>query len=93
MRKVERGEALGSVDFSILDLAVGQAFDNWEANHYQYVNGYVDEEHWQAVVREIEQYLGMFYVSKYWEENYQSYRDSFGAVVDSAIENRKEERD
>ena len=91
MRKVERGESLGSIDFSILDLAVSQMFDNWESNHFQYVNGYVDEEHWQANVREIDQLLGGFYVSEYWEENHQSYRDSFAAVVDSLIENRDAE--
>ena len=93
MRKVERGEALGSVDLSILDLAFSQMFDNWESNHFQYVNGYVDEEHWQANLREIEQLLGKFYVSEYWEDNNQSYRNSFAEVVDSLIENRNAERD
>ena len=93
MRKVEGGESLGNVDFSILDIAVSQMFDNWESNHFQYVNGYVDEEHWQANLREIEQLFGMFYVSEYWEENRRSYRDSFAVVVDSLIENRNTERD
>ena len=91
MRKVERGESLGSVDFSILDLAVSQMFDNWESNHFQYVNGYVDEEHWQANVREIDQLLDGFYVSEYWEKNHQSYRGSFAVVVNSLIENRNAE--
>lgn len=93
MRKVERGESLGSVDFSILDLAFGQMFDNWESNHFQYVNGYVDEEHWQANLREIDQLLGEFYFSKYWANNNQSYRNSFADVVDSLIENRNDKRD
>lgn len=92
MRKVESGEPLGSVDFLVLDLAIGQAFDNWESNHFQYVSGYVDEEHWQAIEREIEQSFSVFHVSKYWDENSHSYRDSFAAVVDSLIETRDAER-
>jgi hypothetical protein len=93
MQKVERGESLGSVDFTVLDLAIGQMFDNWESNHFQYVSGYVDEEHWQSVEREIEQSLSLFLVSKYWEENSRSYRDSFAAVVDSLIEDRNADPD
>lgn len=93
MRKAESGEPLESVDFLVLDLAIGQAFDNWESNHFQYVNGYVDEEHWQAIEREIEQWFSMFYVAEYWGGNSHSYRDSFAAVVDSLIEKRDAERD
>ena len=75
----------------ILDLAIGQAFDNWESSHFQYINGYIDEEHWQGNLREIDQWLDKFYVSEFWEQNHRSYRDSFAAVVDSLIENHNAE--
>ena len=88
MQKVERGETLGSVELTVIDLAIGQMFDLWESNYFQYVSGYVDEEHWQAVEREIEQSLSVLIVSKYWEENSRSYRDSFATVVDLLIEGR-----
>ena len=85
-RKVENGEPLGQMDIYVLDLAVGQAFDLWETNHFQYVNGFVSEEHWQGVLREIDMSLGELYVPEFWASNRLSYRESFAEIIDSRFE-------
>ena len=86
IRKVENGEPLGEMDIFVLDLAVGQAFDLWETNHFQYVSGYVSEEHWQGVLREIDMSLGKLYVPEFWASNRLSYRESFAEIIDSRFE-------
>jgi len=86
IRKVENGEPLGEMDIFVLDLAVGQAFDLWETNHFQYVSGFVSEEHWQGVLREIDMSLGKLYVPEFWASNRLSYRESFAEIIDSRFE-------
>jgi hypothetical protein len=85
-RKVENGEPLNEMDILVLDLAVGQVFDLWETNHFQYVSGFVTEEHWQGVLREIDMSLGKLYVPEFWASNRLSYRESFAAIIDSRFE-------
>ncbi len=86
IRKVENGEPLGEMDIFVLDLAVGQAFDLWETNHFQYVSGFVSEEHWQGVLREIDMSLGKLYVPEFWASNRLSYRESFAEIIDAKFE-------
>jgi hypothetical protein len=90
-RKAENGEPLGQTDILVLDLAVGQIFDLWETNHFQYVNGFVSEEHWQGVLREIDMSLGKLYVPEYWASNRLSYRESFVEIIDSRFEAQRNE--
>jgi len=91
IRKVENGESLGQFDILVLDLAVGQIFDLWETNHFQYVNGFVSEEHWQGVSREIDMSLGKTYVSEYWASNGLTYSASFAEIIDSKFEARRDQ--
>jgi hypothetical protein len=74
------------MDINVLDLAVGQIFDLWETNHFQYVSGFVSEEHWQGVLREIDMSLGELYVPEFWASNRLSYRESFAEIIDSRFE-------
>jgi len=85
-RKVENGEPLGQMDILVLELAVGQAFDLWETNHFQYVGGFISEEHWQGVLREIDMSLGNLYVPEFWASNRLSYRESFAEIIDTKFE-------
>ena len=85
-RKVENGEPLGQFDTLVLELAVGQIFDLWETNHFQYVSGFVSEEHWQGVLREIDMSLDRPYVSAFWASNSLTYSASFVEIIDTRFE-------
>ena len=90
-RKVENDEPLNEMDILVLDLAVGQVFDLWETNHFQYVSGFISEEHWQGVLREIDMSFGKLYVPEFWASNRLGYRESFAEIIDSRFEAKRKQ--
>ena len=90
-RNIENGEPPGQFDALVLELAVGQIFDLWETNHFQYINGFVSEEHWQGVLREIDMSLGRPYVSAFWASNSLTYSASFVEIIDARFEARRDQ--
>jgi hypothetical protein len=84
---------LDQFDIAVLDLTVGQLYDNWESNHFQYVSGFVSEEHWQGVLREMDKSLGDFHMAEYWERNRHSYRTSFAEIVDTMTESKRNSKE
>jgi hypothetical protein len=93
VKKIRSGEQLDQFDIAVLDLTVGQLYDNWESNHFQYVSGFVSEEHWQGVLREMDKSLGDFHMAEYWERNRHSYRTSFAEIVDTMTESKRNSKE
>jgi hypothetical protein len=85
LRKDASGELLDEVDLFVIYAALGQTFDTWEAAHFQYLNGYLPEEHWQSTLREIPQVLGSLRYAEYWENSRHSYRESFAEIIDPLV--------
>ena len=81
LRKDASGELLDEVDLFVIYAALGQTFDTWEAAHFQYLNGYLPEEHWQSTLREIPQVLGSLRYAEYWENSRHSYLESFAEMI------------
>jgi hypothetical protein len=88
-KKIRGGEQLDQFDITVLDLSVGQLYDIWESNHFQYVSGFVSEEHWQGVLREMDRSLGDFHMAEYWKRNRHSYRTSFVEIIEIMIESKR----
>lgn len=88
-KKIRSGEQLDQFDITVLDLSVSQLYGIWESNHFQYVSGFISEEHWQGVLREMNKSLGDFHMAEYWERNRHSYRMSFAEIIDTMIESKR----
>ena len=88
LRKEARGEILDEVDLLMISTAFGQTFDTWEAAHFQYLNGYLPEEHWQSTLREIPKDLENQHYAEYWKNKRHTYRESFAEIIDPLIPQR-----
>jgi hypothetical protein len=89
IEKVRNSEPLDQFDIIILDANVSHFCDIYEANHFQYVRGFVSEEHWQSVLREMEYTTGGFHKAEFRARNRVGYRRSFAEIVDTIIEKRR----
>ena len=76
-RKLEAGERLDDVDRRVLRTWASNVVDMWENAHFQYQNGYLPEDHWQGILREIDTYVRFPEVIDYWKQSELLHRDSF----------------
>ena len=54
----------------------------YENNHFQFTQGLISAEHWEATRGSILRFLSMNAMSQYWDRHANTYRGSFRVVVD-----------
>ena len=66
----------------------GAKLVHWENMHYQYENGFVDEEHWQTQLSTMEALMPVSIFRSHYEDNKKVWRKSFRSVLDQILSKR-----
>jgi hypothetical protein len=85
MQKSIQGAELSPLERIALDRALGNIFIYWETNHLLFEMGMLDDEHWEASLRSIDNMSKVPRFDAAWNDEKASFRVSFQNIVDARL--------